>query len=468
MSLIDMVVCQFPDCANRIYKDARLLPCGNRVCSEHIESMLVVVDGDTIKCDENSNASKCTRICCPFCNDIHSQPADKEFPRDKLIPFVLDMKHCDEHEAAKHSFVRLSQQLADASRFDKRRHLDDYFKRVEVHIDVERETVKLDLDTFYDKLQSDLNAFKSECVRQLEAAATTTTTNDNEFQQIENALEKHASSLRERDVEFRLRTMSGDDAAWRSIRADCDSIGDEVRALEDAMQEKLILYRPIRFEPLKEPINFASICGSIDSYAGGHIDSLILDSTRLKWSLRQLCRFDIKTNIELLYRASRDGFSAAPFHVKCDKKGSTLTVIKSANANIFGGFTTMSWDISSLSKEDPHAFLFSLVNQYNQPRRIPIRAAKTRYAIFCGKDAGPHFGEDIQIRSNMSDCVSNLGQDYEFATTTTSSPVKTKAEIQAFLAGAGRFKVIEMEVFAINNWKFIAFESNLVCHLFVY
>ena len=44
----------------------------------------------------------------------------------------------------------------------------------------------------------------------------------------------------------------------------------------------------------------------------------------------------------LLFRASRDGFSASAFHSKCDNKGPTVTVVKSG-ANIFGGFNEKPW-----------------------------------------------------------------------------------------------------------------------------
>ena len=45
----------------------------------------------------------------------------------------------------------------------------------------------------------------------------------------------------------------------------------------------------------------------------------------------------------LLFRASRDGFAAAAFHSKCDNKGPTVTIVKSENNMIFGGFTEESW-----------------------------------------------------------------------------------------------------------------------------
>ena len=51
----------------------------------------------------------------------------------------------------------------------------------------------------------------------------------------------------------------------------------------------------------------------------------------------------------LLFRASRDGFAAAAFHSKCDNKGPTVTIVKSAN-NIFGDFTEVSWSSPSSGK----------------------------------------------------------------------------------------------------------------------
>ena len=49
-------------------------------------------------------------------------------------------------------------------------------------------------------------------------------------------------------------------------------------------------------------------------------------------------------DIELLYRGSRDGFEARNFHDKCDNQGPTLTIIKSSDDFIFGGYTEINWD----------------------------------------------------------------------------------------------------------------------------
>ena len=48
-------------------------------------------------------------------------------------------------------------------------------------------------------------------------------------------------------------------------------------------------------------------------------------------------------NYALIYRASRDGWGATNFHSCCDRKGPTVTVVKSGN-NIFGGYTEQHWE----------------------------------------------------------------------------------------------------------------------------
>ena len=60
---------------------------------------------------------------------------------------------------------------------------------------------------------------------------------------------------------------------------------------------------------------------------------------------------DTKRRYRLLFRASRDGFSAATFHSKCDDKGPTITIVQSGD-NKFGGFTDSSWGskLCTLSK----------------------------------------------------------------------------------------------------------------------
>ena len=62
---------------------------------------------------------------------------------------------------------------------------------------------------------------------------------------------------------------------------------------------------------------------------------------------------------KLLYRATKDGDSSAVFHSKCDNVKYTLTLVKTNNGLIFGGYTTQTWDGNGYKKDDK-AFCFSI------------------------------------------------------------------------------------------------------------
>jgi hypothetical protein len=50
------------------------------------------------------------------------------------------------------------------------------------------------------------------------------------------------------------------------------------------------------------------------------------------------------TVAKLLWRGSRDGFSAAEFHRRCDGHSNTLTLNLGTDGNVFGGFTPVEWE----------------------------------------------------------------------------------------------------------------------------
>ena len=87
------------------------------------------------------------------------------------------------------------------------------------------------------------------------------------------------------------------------------------------------------------------------------------------WNLECMSlSFDLPLfHLELLFRASRDGIDDdfTMFHRKCDKKGKTLLLIQGTNNEIFGGFTSINYQIvdsetKCRSYYDRHAFLFNL------------------------------------------------------------------------------------------------------------
>jgi len=130
--------------------------------------------------------------------------------------------------------------------------------------------------------------------------------------------------------------------------------------------------------------------------------------------LMSLCEFPVRQKRDLIYRASQDGFEASKFHTNCDKKTNTLTVIKSTNGNIFGGYTEQTWNHTGDYKADPNSFIFSLINMLNEP--IKMKCSQN-HGIYCNSSYGPTFGggHDLHIadRSNTNtSSYSNLGHSY--------------------------------------------------------
>jgi len=111
----------------------------------------------------------------------------------------------------------------------------------------------------------------------------------------------------------------------------------------------------------------------------------------------------------LIYKGSKDGFKASDFHSKCDDKSNTLVIVKSSNGNIFGGNTEQSWlntdPISvRIDKNDPKAFIFSLINKEHRPLKIKC---SPNNVLRCKNAFDPIFGgikgESVFVISTNSD-----------------------------------------------------------------
>jgi hypothetical protein len=130
--------------------------------------------------------------------------------------------------------------------------------------------------------------------------------------------------------------------------------------------------------------------------------------------LKTLINIPQNQTLKMIYQASRDGFSSYTFHSKCDGVLGTLTVIKSNSSNnIFGGYTQADWSGYGVYKYDLNAFLFSLINAFNNP--IKMLVTNPQYAIYSYPYYGPTFGSgnDLSISNYGSYCYSNLGNAYK-------------------------------------------------------
>ncbi len=107
----------------------------------------------------------------------------------------------------------------------------------------------------------------------------------------------------------------------------------------------------------------------------------------------------------LLYRATRDGFEASSFHSKCDGKAKTITIIKTKDNYVFGGYTDASWDSSNSYKAASSAYIYSLRrNGVSNLSKHNISNNDHGKAIFTNPSYGPTFGggHDLNITNNSN------------------------------------------------------------------
>jgi hypothetical protein len=153
------------------------------------------------------------------------------------------------------------------------------------------------------------------------------------------------------------------------------------------------------------------------------------------------------TKLEPLYRGSRDEFTAASFHKKCDNMGATITVIVSQKyGKTFGGYTEVVWDSVSFDKSDPNSFLFSLSTGEKLKHKKSACGG-----IICHADSlcvfGAGTGCDIQIydMSNMHSWnKASIGHCF-----CLPQGYSDLHQARNYLAGEECFKVQEIEVFQV-------------------
>lgn len=151
----------------------------------------------------------------------------------------------------------------------------------------------------------------------------------------------------------------------------------------------------------------------------------------------------------------RDGFAADEFHRRCDNKGATLTIIKEKGGvfgkpSVFGAYISESWEspVEPITKLDPKAFLFTLINPHNLP---PIRfyPQNNTPSFRCDHQWGPQF-RDINISSH-----SNINYDsyiyfpYKYVDTALKG---SEVFLQSNLKnkqGCPHFTVSDIEIYSV-------------------
>jgi len=148
------------------------------------------------------------------------------------------------------------------------------------------------------------------------------------------------------------------------------------------------------------------------------------------------------TKLELLYRASDDGWESEDFHSRCDNKGPTVTVIKCTDGYIFGGFTSTAWASTDTYVACPDAFIFSLYRPGDVgPVKLAVNAEMAHCAMNDHSYSGPGFGiEDIEVRH-----AQGRTEIICFELPPGHAPV----DQERFFTGAENYRAAEVEVFRV-------------------
>ena len=143
---------------------------------------------------------------------------------------------------------------------------------------------------------------------------------------------------------------------------------------------------------------------------------------------------------ELIFKMSENGTKSEDFHKYCDKKGPTLTLVKTTKNKIFGGFTPLNWlsKGGGINDQTNKTFIFSLnlKKKYNMIK-------KNDRGIYCSNNYGPNFGDcDFDLKENMK-----LGETY--ANSTCNFLSNENLELTGGKGRREEFEADELEIFKV-------------------
>jgi len=161
--------------------------------------------------------------------------------------------------------------------------------------------------------------------------------------------------------------------------------------------------------------------------------------------------------LDLLYKGSRDGFTAQKFHDNCESKSPTISFIKSQTyGRIFGGYTEHLWNqttnylkeddknqTTNYLKEDDNAFLFSLTHN----EKYPVVVSKSAIYVYYGYSV--MYGDNFPDILIQNDCDRVNNQSYFPRSYKCPKFTQETEESKAYLAGSHDFKVEEIEVYQV-------------------
>jgi hypothetical protein len=112
-------------------------------------------------------------------------------------------------------------------------------------------------------------------------------------------------------------------------------------------------------------------------------------SAESSYSLKEITPGGFIDAVNLLYKASRDGWSPQKFHELCDNKGATYTRAIINDGRVLGAYTSVSWTSNAGYVNDTTAFLYDGTRKYTAEKGYWGAGV---YATYMNQSYFPTFG----------------------------------------------------------------------------
>jgi hypothetical protein len=174
-------------------------------------------------------------------------------------------------------------------------------------------------------------------------------------------------------------------------------------------------------------------------------------SAESSYSLKEITPGSYSEASNLLYKASRDGWTPAAFHQRCDNKGATYTRAIINDGREIGAYTSLSWDSNAGWQDDTTAFLYDGTSKYTTEKG---HYGPGKYATYMNAGYFPTFGGGHDMYISGRDMYNNA---YTFVTSDGKAPFGrnkytredyTLRDIEVYSVDANTFPKTDAPVYA--------------------
>jgi len=220
------------------------------------------------------------------------------------------------------------------------------------------------------------------------------------------------------------RTNSGNSVALYSLKRDGPSGVDTKNRNERGSIGK-IAYIDHNGERHDYPASALSFVKPTKENPGSYINLGGYDtrSAESSYSLKEVTPGSMSDAANLLYKASRDGWSPQKFHQLCDNKGATYTRAITTDGRVLGAYISVSWTSNAGYVKDTTAFLYDGTTKYTTNNGM---WGAGEYAVYMNSGYLPTFGggHDMYIGGDWM-----YLNAYSYVLSDRSAPFTTKLQM---------------------------------------